>query len=540
MSLIPQRHEYPFYFVFTEDSVLRVPQLPDEVLVAILEHLPADELRRSCALCRKFRDLAYMAGLTTHRTISNTDQLAAWVQIVEYALLQKETFRLSVAIDHCGMQQGISEYLVMGTLSALSRALPRLARLRVNSSCYVIDFLLTTLEEPAPFLHALEIRHLDSDVNVSMTSLPPTLLNAQPASLRVVTLAVPLLTAVPAHVPALENVSVVYLTIGRQQYALAVARLFPSARELHLRVLGADHGVTIDLSQLSLRLLVIDNSYYGPGRALELTRCNGGRAPLIAAVEYTGACVPDHELLWSSQVRGVTGRMRRGGMSLCTSIEFSSADPAWRLIARLPRCSSWTPSTLAHLQRVPLVALAVDETLLAALIQAPISLPELGELSVDFCAAQRRTITQNGWEVPEETMHAIIAVSLGISYTLDFLCPLETLFAVSPQVVHFPKFVLFLCVLFASFGVLRMCEWLRRNAHDRARTQLSCPALERVTLCAGKDTPPVLCAARIAPVFELLAHSRVRPQLVLAGRVELDVWAKLSVMWRTFRIPVSV
>ncbi|EJD45861.1 hypothetical protein AURDEDRAFT_164919 [Auricularia subglabra TFB-10046 SS5] len=513
MYVQPWQNEHTFYFIFTEDSVLRVPRLPIDVLKAIMERLPQEELRILSSACREFRKMAHNAGLSLHRTIADAAGLATFARVVQHAESKPTLLNLALTVDYRPTYYGIPSPVLRGTLLVVTRALPLLTRLRVMASRNVIESFLLALNAPAPYLHTLEVVQWGFP-DRRMTTLPHNLLSPLDTSLRSVKLDVPRLASHSA-VPAFNTVTSAHVTLGAQQSHFAVALLFPAVNELHLRICEAEHKVVVDISNLSLRLLAIDNAC---DRELEFSCSPHERAPQVSVVAYTGNSVQRHELLWPADGRGINAHLRRVTRNRYPRVALTLANRSWRSTFHLPHCADWQwyagERTLEPMHTCRLVSLTVDEALLEALIQTPIALSELRELCIDVSAPPLTKLSHARRGESEDTERCVLGVAAAVYCALVVFPPWKLPW---PVLEPFFNIILLFVVLFAAVSALKAWENMRPNTPD-SRARLSCPALDSVTIFARADSPPpVLDGDMIAPLRRLLVRTRIRPTLLLAG-----------------------
>ncbi|EJD44495.1 hypothetical protein AURDEDRAFT_166591 [Auricularia subglabra TFB-10046 SS5] len=531
MYVQPWQNEHTFYFIFTEDSVLRVPRLPIDVLKALMKRIPQEELRILSSACREFRKMAHDAGLSLHRTVSNAAGLATFAQVIDYAESTPTPLNLALTVDYSPSYNAIPPPVMWDTLLVITCALPLLTRLSIMASRTFIESVLMVLNAPAPRLHSLEIVQWEVFGRYA-TILPHNLLspsNGLYTSLRSVTLDFSHLDS-HSPVPAFNTVTSAHVTLGAQQSRIAVALLFPAVKELHLRIGEAWDKVIIDISNLSLHLLTIDSAWH---REVEFSCSRQARAPQVSVVEYTGNCVPRHELFWPADGREITAHLRQVTRNGYPYTALTLADISWRSTFYLPNnvTSRWHVGNpmLEPLQTCRLVALTVDDALLETLIQTPIDLSQLRELFIHIYAPLRPNLLRSRrGGVSRDTERYVLCVALAGYCALVVSIPWKRPYSILEPLVDI---LLFFVVLIAVFSGLKVWGNLRPSPpeSDRAVPQLSCPEPDAVTILSHADPPLVMNDDMIAHLRRLLVRTRVRPTLWLAG-VRLDARISLTTL----------
>lgn len=100
MATPPNPQEY--YFIFTADSILRIPRLPTEVLLLILAYVPPEDLCHVALASREWYDLAYDAGLEIRLSTrsADSDRLTYLRDIVFHALQHDRSPRIALHLNY--------------------------------------------------------------------------------------------------------------------------------------------------------------------------------------------------------------------------------------------------------------------------------------------------------------------------------------------------------------------------------------------------------------------------------------------------------
>ncbi|EJD37755.1 hypothetical protein AURDEDRAFT_173136 [Auricularia subglabra TFB-10046 SS5] len=380
----------------------------------------------------------------------------------------------------------------------------------------------------------------DESTHRLIASIPHDLLDSRAGSLRSVTLDAPLLFLPHATISAFSLVVVARITIGFDDPPVAIARVFPSVEELHVRVEPAEHVANVDLSDLSLRLLAIDN--YG-GRRIAFTHHPRARAPRVQEVKYQGHSVSWYELFGPPETQRLSAHLYHDEDNQITVLVLNAVDTTYRCTFCLPHVSSWRlcarDKTLERLQELRLVALRVDAALLKPLIQPPVALDALRELSVDISNVPYPELLidypHTGPGLSEEQFRCALIGCVVIYCALLSLLPQPQHWGVlAALLVCVP---IFICALAASFAAVNLWDVLHaklRYLRASNRVRLSYPSLDSVTMFSTDERPAELCSKHVAPLARLLEQNCLHPELLLSN-VRLNRRLALHSLKRHFR-----
>ncbi|EJD44257.1 hypothetical protein AURDEDRAFT_166643 [Auricularia subglabra TFB-10046 SS5] len=381
---------------------VRKVELPDELILAILEWLSPDELWTSARVSRLFYAQVWHAGLIIERYImwmpgpGYASQLDVFKEVLEH--VKKKNLRLGLCIssyfpgEHLAIyRSGIYEAsrdTANAIMPVITAALPFLVRLTVRLPDHFRPQLDAALRFPAPRLRMLELdRTLRDGVS---PPIPSDLFAGSAPQLRTVACAAGMLSEDP--VAAFRGVTRVVLSYMYKLPPIAIRLSFPLVKWLHLAFLAADGDGAppdqFDLSGLALDSLVI--------------RDCGGAIVLDAVERSTDLSVIPHvhvitntlrwtELLWIKDAAMLSLRLYvcpEDGDDICVMVT-----PEHRRWHRLYRLAPWITDEPVPIAGLPglasrLTYLRVDAALLRALLTLAVSFLALRDIHIDVRSAE--------------------------------------------------------------------------------------------------------------------------------------------------------
>ncbi|EJD47142.1 hypothetical protein AURDEDRAFT_163751 [Auricularia subglabra TFB-10046 SS5] len=415
-----------------QQRVIRLPNMPLDVVAVILAYLPQADLRRASTASQTFYQAAHIAGLELHVNLEtlNAYSLMNFILVIRHALAHRVQFKLALTLLVVWREAERVDFQssLLNTLAAIRSAMPRLVSLRATFAGHFAEAVYGGLAESAPLLRELEFFQTDA----LPVPIPPTLFAGNAPRLHVLTLDIPTLKPVWPHVPALDHVRALTIRLGHKNQRFVVPRFFHNLQELTVvskRCRDNDGAAVIDISGMTLQRLTVDND----ARRLLQFHAPGAK---IAAVEYMLKELQYDEQLWPADACELQAHVQSNhkldvsGMDTGSVVAISSTDGTWRHTQYTPLVISFV-TTLTPLVDLPplstrLVSLTVDEGMLPELMGTTLILAALRELFVD-CTRPRKAPP-----IPARELEAYDRVGLPLRRLRCPALPLVAAFATNP------------------------------------------------------------------------------------------------------------